>query len=144
MTQGLFYEFRHQTTCKTPAVYTLKDKDWEGCKSMYLIYMQCDSEYEAAQVLLGSWTHWNKLKATSWFATHLEKWNEERTIREESLAHKALLSQTKRGNVTAAKALLSGTKKPGRPIRKKSEPKTNNREAEQLVQNFKVHKGGKE
>lgn len=144
MTQALFYEYRHQSTCKTPAVYTLKDKDWEGCKSMYLIYMQCDSEYEAAHALLGSWTHWTKLKGTSWFASHLEKWNEERTIREEALAHKTLLDQAKEGNVTAAKALMSGTKKPGRPANKKSAPKTGDRATEELVQNWQVHKGGKE
>lgn len=143
-TQALFYEFRHQSTSKTPPVYTLKNKDWEGCKSVYLIYMQYDSEYEAAIAILGSWPHWCKLKETSWFKPCLEEWDKERAIREDALAHKMLIQLTKEGNVTAAKALKSGAKPQGRPSNKKSEPRKGTRAEEALLKQWKVHNGRKE
>jgi hypothetical protein len=120
-TQALFFEFKHSTTVKDiPAPYTLKPYDWtnNGClhKSMYLIYMECDSEYEAAMKLLGSWPHWNKLKKLEWFREELDKWNAEIELREQALARSKLIKLTEAGNVTAAKTLLAGTKaKAGRP-----------------------------
>jgi len=51
-TKALFFENRHNTTVKTLAPYCLKPNDHEYrgniYRSMYLIYMSCDSEYEAA------------------------------------------------------------------------------------------------
>ena len=65
-TKALFFENRHNTTVKTKAPYCLKPNDHElrgkVYKSMYLIYMSCDSEYEAAIKLLGNYQHWTKLK----------------------------------------------------------------------------------
>ena len=65
-TKALFFENRFQTTVTEPAPYCLKSNDWEAkgvvYRSMYLIYMSCDSEYEAAIKLLGNFQHWTKLK----------------------------------------------------------------------------------
>ena len=120
-TKGLFYEHRHHTTVDEKAPYTLRNMDFTDnaghlYKSMYMIYMGCDSEYEAAIKLLGNYAHWLKLKATTWFAPHLEAWNEELTLREEALARSKLVTLTEAGNVTAARTLLGNKKNPvGKP-----------------------------
>lgn len=115
LTQGLFYEFRHQTK-RFDAPYNLREDDHKGSKSAYKIYMSCDTEYEAAQKLLGSWKHWEILCAAPFFARELDKWREERAIKEQSLATKVLLDQIQEGSVPAAKSILDSHKrKAGRP-----------------------------
>ena len=109
-TQALFFEYRFQTTSDTVAPYCLKmnDHTLKGItyRSMYLIFVSCDSEYEAAIKLLGNYSHWCKLKECSWFAPYLERWNHEIELREQALAKSKLVSLTERGNVTAARTLL--------------------------------------
>jgi hypothetical protein len=113
-TQALFFEFRFQTTSPTTAPYCLKPHDHtlDGTlyRSMYLIYISCDSEYEAAIKLLGNYAHWLKLKKCSWFIDHLEAWNAELLLREEALARSKLVTLTEAGNVTAARTLLNNKK----------------------------------
>lgn len=113
-TQALFFEFRHQTTSNTLAPYCLKPHDHiykdRVYRSMYLIYISCDSEYEAAIKLLGNYAHWTKLKGCSWFEQHLEAWNAELLLREEALARSKLVDLTEKGNVTAARTLLNNKK----------------------------------
>lgn len=114
LTKALFFENRHNTTVKTTAPYCLKANDHElngvVYKSMYLIYMSCDSEYEAAIKLLGNYRHWTKLKRCTWFMPYVEEWNAELTLRESALAKSKLVALTEAGNVTAARTLLN-TKK---------------------------------
>ena len=122
-TQGLFFEYRYQTTTDIPAPYCLKSHDHElkgvHYKSMYLIYISCDSEYEAAIKLLGNYTHWLKLKRAPWFRPYLESWNAELGLREEALAKSKLVALTQAGNVTAARTLLNNKKAPvGSPAKK--------------------------
>lgn len=119
LTQALFYEYRYATTCDIQAPYCLKPYDFTAhgvlYRSMYLIYMTCDSEYEAAITLLGSYPHWQKLKRAPWFKEHLATWNAEIGLREEALAKSKLIDLTEKGNVTAARTLLTSKKPPGRP-----------------------------
>jgi hypothetical protein len=123
-TKALFYEYRYQTTVTDKAPYTLRYQDFidpEGhmYKSMYQIYMRCDSEYEAAIAILGSYPHWKKLKRCSWFHDDIERWEEERNIRDEAIARSILVTLAECGNVTAARTLFANanaTKKAmGRP-----------------------------
>lgn len=125
-TKGLFYEHRHHTTVKEKAPYTLKNMDKMDCtghvyKSMYMIYMSCDSEYEAAIVLLGSYPHWQKLKRCSWFQDYVEVWEQERNIRDEAIARSILVRLAECGNVTAARTLYANAEKTkgkiGRPTK---------------------------
>ena len=113
-TKALFFENRHNTTVTTTAPYCLKPNDHElhgiVYKSMYLIYMSCDSEYEAAIKLLGNYQHWTKLKRCTWFMPYVEEWNAELVLRESALAKSKLVTLTEAGNVTAARTLLN-TKK---------------------------------
>jgi hypothetical protein len=122
-TQGLFFEYRFQTTCKTTAPYCLKphDHSLDGVtyRSMYLIYISCDSEYEAAIKLLGNYAHWLKLKRCTWFLPYIEEWNSEIELRECALAKSKLVTLTEAGNVTAARTLLNSKKiaSVGKPIK---------------------------
>lgn len=113
-TKALFYEHRHQTTVELDAPYCLKanDHEFKGVvyKSMYLIYMSCDSEYEAAIKLLGNYQHWTKLKRCTWFLPYVEEWNAELRLRESALARAKLVMLTEAGNVTAARTLLNDKK----------------------------------
>lgn len=113
-TKAMFYEHRHQTTVDIAAPYCLKpnDHEFKGVvyKSMYLIYMSCDSEYEAAIKLLGNYQHWTKLKRCNWFLPYVEEWNAELRLRESALARAKLVKLTEAGNVTAARTLLNDKK----------------------------------
>lgn len=126
-TKALFYEWRHHTTCSIRAPYTLKDFDYtyrgKTYTSMYMVYMKCDSEYEAAIKILGSYKHWCKLKECSWFIPYIERWESERNIRDEAVARSMLLLLAEAGNVTAARSVFTNTnnskaEKVGRPSRK--------------------------
>lgn len=123
-TKALFYEFRHQNTTGIAPQYNLLDYDHEHnglhTTSMYQIYMQCDSEYQAAIVILGSYKHWTKLKKTKWFAEHLGRWEHERNLRDEAVARTILVKLAESGNVTAANSLYKNSqannkKTAGRP-----------------------------
>lgn len=114
-TQSLFYEYRHKTTSKIQAPYTLKNYDvnigGRHYRSMYMEYMACDSEYEAAIKLLGSFSHWQRLTKTKWFAPYIEAWEEERNIRDDALARSVIVRLTEAHNVTAAKSLQAVSQK---------------------------------
>ena len=122
-TKALFFENRHNTTVRdTVAPYCLKPNDHElngvVYKSMYLIYMSCDSEYEAAIKLLGNYQHWTKLKRCTWFLPYVEEWNAELRLRESALARAKLVTLTEAGNVTAARTLLNEKKIAGAKVGK--------------------------
>jgi hypothetical protein len=129
-TKALFVEHRHNTTVKEKSPYCLKANDHtykgEVYRSMYLIYMSCDSEYEAAIKLLGNYQHWTKLKRCNWFLPYVEEWNAELVLRESALAKAKLVALTEAGNVTAARTLLNtkkiaGVGKPKRPGKRTSD-----------------------
>lgn len=115
LTQGLFHEFKYQHNMPwTP--YTLKEYDHLGNLSMHKIYINCSTEYEAAITLLGNWTHWKKLCACNWFKPYKEAWDEERRLKEETIAKKILIDEAEAGSVPAAKTLYEGPKATkGRP-----------------------------
>lgn len=121
-TKALFFENRHQTTVDIPAPYCLKPNDHTlygvTYRSMYLIYMSCDSEYEAAIKLLGNYQHWTKLKRCTWFLPYVEEWNAELVLRESALAKSKLVTLTEAGNVTAARTLLNDKKIAGSKVGK--------------------------
>ena len=117
-TTSLFWECRHIAKPGTIAVYNVSTKDHHNTLSMYNIFMDKDTEYEAGMYLLGSWDHWQTLCGSSFFNKHITKWREERITREEALAHKVLLESARNGNVTAARTILLDNRKiqkAGRP-----------------------------
>ena len=117
LTNCLFVETANYTTEKdcTPP-YTLAKQDRGDALSMYKIYMECDTEYEAAKVLLGDWDHWDRLTNAVFFRPYIEEWRTERQVRDEAVAYKTLMEQAKKGSVTAANSIRAKAK--GRPSRK--------------------------
>lgn len=116
MTKGMFYEFRHQSTSELTPIFTLKPYDFTDVHgntyaSVYLLYMECDSEYEAAIKILGSYNHWKKLARAGWFSSYLEEWEAERNIRDEAIARSTLIAAAEAGNVTAANSIYKNSKK---------------------------------
>ncbi len=119
-TNSLFWEARFMKKPGTTfePVYNLSNKDHDNTLSMYNIFMDKDTEYEAGMFLLGSWEHWQILCGSSYFEKHISNWREERVTREEALAHRVLLESAKNGNVSAARTLLLDSRKvqkAGRP-----------------------------
>lgn len=111
---------------KFKPLYTLKEDDYvdsEGneYKSVYKIYMSCTDEYEAANKIVGSMYHWEKLCATKWFmegassdtgvklTMGLDDWRRHKIAEEESTAKAGLLKLAESGNVTALKYLHEHT-----------------------------------
>jgi hypothetical protein len=129
LTQGLFVEFGTET-----APYTLKEKNHRGRVSMYQVYMASTDEYEAAQKLLGSWSHWKFLCELTWFTegapehghSGLNAWREEMKLRDQSLARQILRERMDDGDISAAKKVYDEAKgvksrgKVGRPTKDKS------------------------
>lgn len=129
-TDSLFLE-RNKTDLVPLFTLSEQPKDSGGTTypSFYQEFMKCSDEYEAATELIGSKTHWDRLKKCKWFTegwkdmpTHrgLNAWLEEMKERDISLAKGALIKQVKKGNSTAAKTLIEivnkdGTPPPGRP-----------------------------
>lgn len=140
LTQGLFYEFN-----KPDAPYTLRSEDYVSkkgieYKSVSAIYRQCNSEYEAAILIVESWEHWKKLCSLDWFVSGhvttaglkyqgLTDWKEEQELRKKSESEEVLMQMVKEGNVTAAKFMFEQHGKQstkGRPETKKPKERTSN------------------
>lgn len=74
-TSSLFYE-----TSPAPhddALYTLKDADHKGYRSLKRLYLQMQDPTEAnfADEYLGGWTHWeHMLTKNQWFLPYVEEW----------------------------------------------------------------------
>lgn len=120
--KGLFYE---ESRDKFSVVYTLKDHDHQGYRSLYLLYMECGdlTEYKFAMSHLDGWEHWEMLTSCNWFSPFVERWRRELELRIRSTALGAILSvAADTANPTsyhANKYLLDGQWKPaklrGRP-----------------------------
>jgi hypothetical protein len=121
-TTALFYENRHLNgNARVQAPYNLSIEDHHDTLSMYNIYMEEDTEYDAAQVLLGRWDHWLHLCGTTFFKPVVDKWRAEKVAKDASIAHKALIEGARSGNLTAARTILLDSRKvqgAGRPSNK--------------------------
>lgn len=92
-TKQLFLEMSYgipedQKVC----LYTLKDRDHEGYKSLYLLFMACDdpTEWSFATQYLDGWAHWEQLCECSWFKPYVARWRKEKELRDRSLALKKI------------------------------------------------------
>lgn len=113
-TAGLFWERRQTSKAELRGfspIYNLSTLDHDGTLSMYQIYMQCATEYEAALVLLGSLRHWALLLECKWFIPHIEQWRKDMAFRDESIGRAAILAGAAGGNTAAGAHLLRDTQK---------------------------------
>lgn len=131
-TMALFWEHRHNCRAKQRGlvpVFNLSMKDHDNTLSFPQLYFQCESDYEAAMVILGSWKHWEKLCNTKWFAEKLEQWQEEKAQRDKAMARAKIKELATKGNLSACKYLAHGgledkpeTKPKEKPEAKSQEP----------------------
>jgi hypothetical protein len=113
--------FRELGRDVAPPMYTMYELPKDDLPSAYQIYMQSESEYEAAMKLVGSWTHWQRLCKSNKFMngsemeswTGLASWREEKEIKDKAYAYMLLKVSAADGNVQAQKAVLEGEKKAG-------------------------------
>lgn len=113
-TESLFIETISPRSANTyTPLYSLRPDENKGYLSAYQIYMNSVDEHEAALKLVGTMLHWRKLCALKWFMEGrdntgfegLTQWREDMRLRDQSLAKRTLIKQTRDGNVTAARAL---------------------------------------
>lgn len=126
-TAALFWEKRHTSAVDErglTSIYNLGTRDHDGTLSMYQIYMQCATEYEAAIVLLGSLRHWSLLLECKWFKPHIEQWRKDMALRDEAIGRQALIMAASKGVPAAGTALLRDAGKRGaKPLNPKERGK---------------------
>jgi hypothetical protein len=101
--QMLFLELSKN---KDKALYTLKDFDYEGKRSLYLLYMaKADpTEYAFATEYFDGIEHWNTLCRRQWFSPHILRWREELDLKIKSEALRRLISDAKSGSKSSHQA----------------------------------------
>lgn len=134
-TRSLFRETFDYKTAKQvlEPIYTLFDDTKNGLPSVWRIYMEAPTEYDAAMRIVGGMRHWEALCKTRWFTapllkdvnynhiTGLYKWREFKEQKDDAAVRAILLELAKSGNVSAAKALLAP--KPERKVKEAAEEK---------------------
>jgi hypothetical protein len=127
-TKSLFYEMSYGDTSRV--VYTLKDKDHKGYKSLYKLYMEERDilEHTFANKYFESYEHWQLVSETSWLKPLVEKWREELelVLKAEALSNIIAVSKDPehKSHYEASKYLLNSpwrgpTDNRGRPSRQK-------------------------
>lgn len=110
-TAALFWEKRHESRTlergKKP-LFNMSMRDHDDTLSFPQLYFQCDSDYEAAMVILGSFEHWQRLCEAKWFAEKLVKWKEEKAQRDIAHGRAKIKELANSGNLAACKFLASG------------------------------------
>ncbi len=93
--KGLFYETT--LSYKSSVVYTLTDRDHEGYRSLYLLYMEANdpTEWRFATTYLDCWEHWEKLCEATWFRPYRDRWRKELELRMKSQALARIMSESK-------------------------------------------------
>lgn len=88
--RGLFFETT-PTSDKTNVLYSLKDEDHLGYRSLSRLYLEANdpTEYTFAVQYLESYDHWEMLCECSWFKPYLNRWRKEleMKIKSEALAN---------------------------------------------------------
>ncbi len=118
-TESLFYESSRDRK-KYPPLFTLKEHDHKACLSMYALYMDIadPSEYFFARKVLGSYAHWEKLVALSWFKDHLDTWRVHLEAKLKGDAVYTMRDKAGKGDVVAAKWMAAkGWEEKETPVR---------------------------
>lgn len=112
---SLFWENRfmcHSLERGYTPIYNLTTRDDQsnGTLSVYLLFMQCATEYEAALVIMGSLTSWTDMCEKTWFKPLIERWRIEMNLRDIAIGKGALIKQASGGNAAAGKSLIEVSK----------------------------------
>lgn len=112
-TASLFFETTSDEQLEP--VFTLRDYEKRGLPSAYLLYMESETEYDAAMKLVGSMGHWRTLCAKPWFMTGdpdkgimgLEQWRLDMAARDSTQAMTVIKDFVSNGDKQAAQFLLN-------------------------------------
>lgn len=91
-------------------------KDKPGADRVYeyeearAVYLQCDTEYEAAMRFVTSWEHWKAIAASPHCKPMIDSWREEKMLQDQTKARKTLLEAANKGNLTAARVIYDAKK----------------------------------
>lgn len=126
---ALFLEQSYED--RTFVLYTLKDDDHDGYKSLYKLYMsiQDPTEIKFAEACFENYDHWVKVSECKWMVPFITRWREELDlrIRSKALANVMHIAADEHSKFSyeANKYLLSGQWKPsqkdpvGRPSKER-------------------------
>jgi hypothetical protein len=119
--QTLFIEFGEHETLKP--VFTLKEQHQGDYLSMRQLFLSFDDPtgYEFAKAHLGSYEHWKKLSASTWFKQHLNSWIEELEVKLEAQSLRKIKELADEGSFPASKFLVEKGWAPKRGRPKKEE-----------------------
>lgn len=128
LTKALFWEIS-QDEGKSRALFTLKDEDHQGCKSLYKLYMESEdiTEYEFANAHLGGWKHWQAVLGCPQVRLQVERWRHELELKLKARALRQIMEKADMGDYQASKYMVekgwepkeatSGKNKRGRPTK---------------------------
>lgn len=111
-TKALFLEESYSD--KSHVLYTLKDSDHEGYKSLYLcyIYSSDPTEINFANEYFEGWEHWQMIANASWFKPFIARWREELELRMRASAlsriQQVAEDATDKNSFAANRYILSG------------------------------------
>jgi hypothetical protein len=89
--KGLFYEMT-QPDDRQNVLYTLKDRDHKGYKSLYTLYIAEGDPWEHtfAEKYFDGWDHWEDLCNCRWFKPYIDRWRNELEVKIRSQALRAI------------------------------------------------------
>ncbi len=102
LSSKLFYE-RTLPDKRDKVLYTLKDQDHEGYKSLYLLYMDANdlTEYTFANEYFESYEHWLGITKQGWFKPYLERFRRDLETKVRSTALRAIIRESQSGSKNA-------------------------------------------
>lgn len=120
-TRGLFYETTLED--KSTVVYTLKDRDHKGYRSLKKLYLEeaDTTEYTFSQKYLDGYDHWLLLVQSEWFKPFVTEWREELRVKKEQQYIRQLeeiVAQGGKDRTSALKTLLERVRKPREALKR--------------------------
>ena len=121
MTSSLFFEQSYHDPSK--AIYTLKDIDWKGYRSLYRLYLEEEdlTEYLFANKYFENWSHWLDICNSPWFRDYIERWRTELNLKMEAQALRRIQEESKdkdsKNNFSANKTVLDKLWKENNPTK---------------------------
>ena len=126
-------------------VWTMRPYEHKGCPSAYQVYMEADSEYDAAMKITGDMRHWRKLCTLKWFMEGaptgyyegLKQWRLDKAAKEATKVLNLIKNKAEEGNVTAQRTLLEYYKNGGPEGHR--QPKLTPQEQERQAKIIELH-----
>ena len=123
--------FRHHNLCPVQSPYI--------SPSAHTVYMDENTEYDAAMALTGSFDYWRTmLKSSTKIRKQIEIWREEKSLKDQAKARGILWREAEKGNTSAAKIIYEA-KKEEQELKRREKAQTvrDTRETELLAERLR-------